>query len=103
MTTDSSGSTNQPIDFEKENKYLKLTISALRNQMEKFQIKQEEKIQKTRFESTDEISQLQTTVGALRAEMEKHQISKEEEIQHAVALSNDQNKQLKGTLNSLRQ
>ncbi len=85
MTSDTSGSTHQSFDFEKENKYLKLTISALRSQMENFQIKQEEKIQKTRSESADEISQLQTTVGALRAEMEKNQISKEEEIQHAIS------------------
>ena len=35
MVANSSGSTGQPFDFEKENKYLKITISALRNQMEK--------------------------------------------------------------------
>ena len=47
MTQDTSEQSNQPFDFETENKYLKLTITALRNQIEKFQINQEEKIQKS--------------------------------------------------------
>ena len=46
MTQDTSDQFKQPFDFETENKYLKLTITALRNQIEKLQIDQEEKIQK---------------------------------------------------------
>ena len=48
MTQDTSEQSNQPFDFETDNKYLKLTIIALRNQIEKFQINKEEKIQKTK-------------------------------------------------------
>ena len=70
MTKDSSGSSCQPFDFEKENKFLKMTITELRNKMEQLQIKQEEKIQLTKSMSTDEISQLQNTVNALRSEIE---------------------------------
>ena len=44
MTKDSSGSTSQPFDFEKENKFLKMTITELRNKMEQLQVKQTEKI-----------------------------------------------------------
>ena len=60
MSPNSSGQSNQPFDFQKENKYLKMTISALRDQMEKIEIVQAEKIQKTKSESANEILQLQT-------------------------------------------
>ena len=102
MTQDTSEQSSQPFNFETENIYLKLTITALRNQIEKLQINQEEKNQKTKSDSADEISQLQNTVNALRSEMEKSQISKEEEIQNAVTHANNQNKQLRGTVNNLR-
>ena len=80
MTNGSSGSSNQPFDFEKENKFLKMTITELRNKMEHLQIKQEEKIQLTKSISADEISQLQNTVNALRIEIEKSIISKEKDV-----------------------
>ena len=38
MTKGASGSTNQPFNFEKENKFLKMTISELRNKMEQMEI-----------------------------------------------------------------
>ena len=38
MILDPLEQSNQPFDFEIENKYLKLTITALRNQMEILQI-----------------------------------------------------------------
>ena len=98
-----TGSGSQPFNFETENKFLKITITALRDKMEDLKIKQEENIQRAKAGSADEISQLQQTVNALRAEMEKTQISKEEEIQLAVSKVSDQNTQLKGTVNSLRQ
>ena len=69
MILDPSEQSNETFDFEIENKYLKLTITALRNQIEKLQINQEEKIQKTKYDSVDEISQLQNTVNALRSEI----------------------------------
>ena len=62
MTQDQSETTNPSFKFEIENKNLKLTITALRNQMEKLQINQEEKIQHTKSASLDEISQLQNMV-----------------------------------------
>ena len=45
----STDHSNQPFDFQKENKYLKMTISALRDQMEKIELVQAEKIQKTKM------------------------------------------------------
>ena len=77
MSKNSKGSSSQPFDFERENKFLKMTISELRNKMEELQIKQEEKIQLTKSISSDEISQLQDTVSTLRIEMEKTSIDKE--------------------------
>ena len=102
MILDPSERSNQPFDFETESKYLKLTITALRNKMEKLQINQEENNQKALSDSADAIHQLQNTVTALRSKIEKFQISKEEDIQLAVTNANNQNKQLKGTVNNLR-
>ena len=98
-----TGSGSQPFNFETENKFLKITITALRDKMEDLKIQQEDNIQRAKAGSADEISQLQQTVNALRSEMEKTQISKEEEIQLAVSKVSDQNTQLKGTVNSLRE
>ena len=44
MALDPSEQSNQLFDFETENKYLKITISALRTKMEKLQINHEGKI-----------------------------------------------------------
>ena len=93
MSINPSGPANQPINFETENKYLKLTLTSLRDKMEGLKIKQAEKIQRTKAKSADEISQLQKAVNALRFEMEKSQNNKEEEIQLAVSQINNQNKQ----------
>ena len=62
MTKDSSGSSNHPFNFEKENKFLKMTITALRSKMETLQIKQEERIQLTKSMSANEVSQLQIAI-----------------------------------------
>ena len=59
MNTSTSNSENKPFNFEAENKYLKITISALREQMEELQLNQADEIQKTKAGSQDEISQLQ--------------------------------------------
>ena len=60
MSAATSESGNTPFNFEAENKYLKVTISALREQMESLQNKQAEEIQRTKAGSQDQISQLQT-------------------------------------------
>ena len=103
MTLDPLENSNQVFDFEKENKYLKLTITALRNQMEKLQIIQDEKNQQIKSCSADEIFQLKNTVNNLRDRFEKIQIGQQERIQKAVARANDENKQLKNIINILRE
>jgi len=103
MILDPSEQSNQAFDFETENQYLKLTITALRDKIETLQIKQDEKIQKTKSASADEISQLQNTVNSLRDKLEKIQIREQEKIQKAVARANDENKQLKNIINMLRE
>ncbi|MBI3941189.1 MAG: hypothetical protein HY315_10170, partial [Acidobacteria bacterium] len=81
---------------------LKATVNALRDELEKTRIAEQERIQKAVAAANDEITQLKGTVNALRDELEKTRIAEQERIQRAVAAANDEITQLKGTVNALR-
>ena len=85
-----------------ENRYLKETISALREELEKTQIGHEANVQKALTAANDEILQLKSSVSALRDELEKAQIISEENIQKALTTANDENAQLRSTIVTLR-
>gem|GEM_PF-677731 len=85
-----------------ENRYLKDTISALREELEKTQIGHEANVQKALSAAGDEILQLKSSVSALRDELEKAQIASEENIQKALTTANDENTQLRSTIVTLR-
>ena len=76
MTKSSSGETNQPFDFEKENKFLKMTITELRNKMETLQIKQGEQIQLEKSMSADEIGHFdRASIWVRRCYCEKQEVN----------------------------
>ena len=57
-----------------ENRHLKDTIAALRQELERLQIENDENLQKAASAANDEIGQLKATVIALRDEMKKMEI-----------------------------
>ena len=65
----SSSNMNQPFNFENENKYLKITISSLREKLEKLKIQQQEEIQKTIVGSKNELVRQETPVGPLEVQV----------------------------------
>ena len=85
-----------------ENRYLKETISALREELEKTQIGHEANVQKALTAANDEILQLKSSVSALRDELEKAQLTSEENVQKALTTANDENAQLRSTIVTLR-
>ncbi len=60
-----------------ENRHLKDTIIALRQELENLRIENEQNLQKALSDSHSEIAQLKETTTALRDEMEKMEIESE--------------------------
>lgn len=72
-----------------ENRHLKDTLGALRQELELLNSMNEETTQKTVASANDEINQLKVTVTALREEMESLRFENAEKVQEAVAASHD--------------
>ena len=60
-----------------ENRHLKDTIAALRQELERLRIENDENLQKAASAANDETGQLKATVSALRDEMIKMEIENE--------------------------
>ena len=67
--------------IQTENRHLKDTIIALREELERVSIQHEDNIQKAIAVANDGINQLQATVVAMRDELERNKIASEEEFQ----------------------
>ncbi len=95
---------NQKSLFEKDGEiaYLKDTIIAVRDQMEKMQFEKADVEQRAVARANDEIRQLRETAVALRDQMEKMQFEKADVERRAVARANDEIEQLRETAVALR-
>ena len=87
---------------EKRKNHLQSEVSALRDELEKGRIGEEDRIQQAAAKASDENKQLKATITALRDELEKGRIGEEDRIQQAAAKASDENKQLKATITALR-
>ena len=85
-----------------ENRHLKDTIVALRDELEKQNIETEDRIQKAVAEANDQILQLKETITALRDEMEHNKIIYEDKMQEQKRAYRDEKKQLEQMISALR-
>ncbi len=85
-----------------ENRQLKETIGALRDELERMRFEKEQGVQQAVAAANDEIVQLKATVTALRDGLERMRFEKEQGVQQAVADANDEIVQLKATVTALR-
>ena len=83
------------IGLEEENKYLKLSIIALREKMESLHISIDDTLQSEQQKSAKELSSLKQLVQSIRDELEHERIQRDELIQKASSVISDENTQLK--------
>jgi HAMP domain-containing protein len=86
-----------------ENRHLKETISALREELEKMRISSEASIQNAVVAANGEIVQLKSTIAALRDELEWTLVQCEEKIQKMEQMTRDEMNQLQQTVKTLRE
>jgi len=85
-----------------ENRHLKETIGALREELEKTHIRNGENIQKALASLNDENTHLKLTIVTLRDQMEREKISHEERIQKLEQKARDEMNHLRETIRTLR-
>ena len=66
------------INLQAENRHLKEMVAALRDELERMRIAQQEHLQKSLASANDEIGQLKGTITALREELERQKVDHEE-------------------------
>lgn len=91
------------LKVQTENRHLKDTIRALREELEKEHYRYQEGIQKAVSAANDDNIQLKKTISAIRDEMEKMRFDRIEIEQEARAGVNDEITQLKLTIKALRE
>lgn len=89
--------------LQSENRHLKDTIIALRQEIERLRIEHDENLQKALSAASDEIGQLKVTIGVLRDKLERERISHEEKIQEINRLNHHEMIQLQQTIQTLRE
>lgn len=89
--------------LQTDNRHLKEMVAALREEMERMRIAEQEHIQQALAGANDEIVQLKNMICALRDELERRSIEYEEQ-HHAVELAGrDETKQLQEMIRTLRE
>jgi hypothetical protein len=80
--------------FQAENRHLQEMIAALRDEMEKMRIGEQERLQKALALANDEIGQLKGMSNALREELERREIEYERKCRDIEQVSRDEAQQL---------
>ena len=93
---------NEIYGLETENRHLKDMVGALRDEIEKMRIGEQERLQQSLAAASDEIGQLKKTINALRDEMEKMRIGEHERLQQSLTAASDEIGQLKKMIAALR-
>jgi chromosome segregation ATPase len=86
----------------KENRHLKETIAAMREELESLDFVRQKAVQDAVLESQAEIEHLRTTIVAQREELESIRFETEKRFQETIAELNSENKQLKDAIQELR-
>jgi hypothetical protein len=88
--------------LQAENRHLKEMIAALRDEMEKMRIGEQERLQKAIVSANDEIGQLKEMTNALRDELERREIEYEEKCRGIEQIARDEAKQLHEMIRIMR-
>jgi len=85
-----------------ENRHLKGTIAAMRDELENIRFETEKRFQETIAVGNSEITQLQATIQELRNEMERNNFDYQEKLVKEQGIHRDELKQLQQTIQQLR-
>ena len=85
-----------------ENRHLKETIAAMRDELENVRFETEKRFQETIALGNSEITQLQATIQELRNEMERNNFDFQEKLVKEQGIHRDELKQLQQTIQQLR-
>jgi len=88
--------------LQTESRHLKEMVGALREELEKMRIGEQERIQQALAAAGDEIGHLRGMIVALREELERRQIAHEEKYQAIEQAARDEAKQLHEMIRALR-
>lgn len=88
--------------LQTENRHLQEMIGALRGEMEKMRIGEQERLQKALSSANDEIGQLKNMIVALRDELDRRKIEAEEKCRAIEQAARDEAKQLHEIIRTLR-
>jgi chromosome segregation ATPase len=88
--------------LQAENAQLKITIMALREQLEQARIERDQGVQQAVVNAKDELTQLRGTVTSLRDGLERNSATYEEKIQNLERVARDEARQLQETIRLLR-
>ena len=88
--------------LQTENRHLKEMVGALRDELEKMRIGEQERLQQALNAAGDEIGQLRGMIGALRDELERRKIAHDEKCHAIEQTARDEAKQLHEIIRALR-
>jgi len=91
------------LGLQTEYRHLKEMVGALRDEMEKMRIGEQERLQKALAAANDEIGQLKNIIFALRDELERRKIESEERCHAIEHAARDEAKQLQEMIRTLRE
>ena len=91
------------VRLEEENRYLRQTVAAVREEMERQRELHEERVQKAQATATDEVVHLRNSVEALRGELEQISDRHREVIQKLEKSMRDELSQLQNMIAALRE
>jgi hypothetical protein len=86
-----------------ENRHLKGTVAALREELERARFEADKKLQESMVLGNNELLQLKATIQELRDEMERKAFSFDARFEEERCLQRDELKQLQQTIQILRQ
>jgi len=85
-----------------ENRHLKETVTALRDEMDNMRVSEQERLQHTLAAAREEIGQLKATITALRDGLERRKIEDEEKSRTIDQAARDEAKQLHDMIRLMR-
>ncbi|MBU2261464.1 MAG: hypothetical protein KKF02_06020 [Proteobacteria bacterium] len=89
--------------LQTENRHLKEMVGAMREELEKMRIGEQERLQQALAAAGDEIGHLKGMIVALREALERRQIAHEEKCQAIEQAARDEAKQLQEMIRALRE
>jgi chromosome segregation ATPase len=98
-----ASSKQNELGLQAEIRHLKEMVGALREQMEKMRIDEQERLQQALAAGNEENGQLKNMISALRDELERRKIESDERCQKTEHAARDEAKQLQEMIRTLRE